>query len=423
MGRREKTGKKRNNLGLSLVELLIAVTILAIIIVPLLHVFVSSANLNLKSKRVMKATMISENIMEEFKDLTLEELILSYGPTESSGVYTFSFDPADFTEDGSDNYQAQVTLDPGTNPITPGIYNTYNQAVVADVNPITMEHSAVYAASPTYDQSVYKIFEERNIAARAIDPTYAICNATFFEEKLNRTITVVISKGSSVLDAQGKTIDQARVEIMVEYTYNDNTTTRALLTTDLKYTNKRELFDNTTTKKALETIFIIYTPRYQACNPALGVAAKEDTIIIRNLNQLETTVSVIRQETDQDSAYLAQYLSQQKAKVTVMESPVWTGSYTIDTPGAISLRSNLITTDPVTNVSTRNFALVYQNASGTNRTTDETAAKIVTLRTAEGKAMDGTAVKNRIYDMTVKVYHESAPTKILASMDGTKIEQ
>ena len=416
MGRKEETGKKRNNLGLSLVELLIAVTILAIIIVPLLHVFVSSANLNLKSKRTMKATMISENIMEEFEDLTIEELVLNYGATESSGIYTFAFDTTDFTEDGSADYQAEVILDPDT-------YDVYNQAVVADVNPITMDHSAVYAASPTYDQSVYKIFEERNIAARAIDPTYVVANAAFFEEKLNRTITVVISKGAQVLDAQGKTINQAQVEITVEYTYNDNATTKALLTTDLKYTNKRELFDNTTTKKALETIFIIYTPRYLACNPALGAAAKEDTITIRNLNQLETTLSVIRQETDRDSSYLAQYLSQQKAKVTVMESPVWTGSYTADTPGAISLRSNLITTDPVTNVSTRNFALIYQNATGTNRTTDEIAAKIVTLRTAEGKAMDGTAVKNRIYNMTVKVYHKSAPTKLLASLDGTKIEQ
>ena len=432
MGDREsRANKKSNNHGLSLVELLIAVTILAIIIVPLLHAFVSSARLNLKSQRTMKSTMIAETIMEEFKELSVEELVMLYAPSQSSVsengiIYTFSLDSADFSEQETDAYRATVVLDPSkyiadfSNLGIPIM--GYNKAVVADVSPITMEHSAVYAASPTYDQSVYKIFEERSRAANNIDPTSVSCNAAFFEEKLNRTIQVELSKGANVVDDQGNTIPLARVEITVEYTYNDNASTKALLPTDLKYTVKRKLFENTTTKKALDSVFIIYTPRYKACNPALGAGAKQDTITIRNLSQLETTVSVIRQETDQDATYLPTYLSQKKASITIIEAPVWSGSYTVDTPGAIGLRTNLITTN-ASNSSTREFALTYQNASGTQRVTGDTAAGIVTLRTAEGKSMDGSAVKSRIFDINVTIFHESDLIKPIATIDGTKIDQ
>ena len=352
--------------------------------------------------------------------------MLLYGGSESSGVVTFSLDSTDFSEEETDAYRATVVLDPGKysadfgDPGSPK--KGYNKAIVADVSAITMEHSAVYAASPTFDQSVYKIFEERSRAANSIDPTYVSCDATFFETKLNRTISVELSKGANVVDDQGNTIPLARVEITVEYTYNDNPTTKALLPTDLKYTIKRKLFENTTTKKALDSVFIIYTPRYLACNPTLGAGAKQDTITIRNLSQLETTVSVIRQETDQDATYLPAYLSQKKANITIIEAPVWSGSYTADTPGAILLRTNLITTNSE-NKSTPNFALTYQNASGTQRVTGDIAAGIVTLRTAEGKSMDGSAVKNRIYDMEIQVFHEMDPITPMIKMDGTKIDQ
>ena len=44
-----------NNAGFSLVELLIAMVVLAIIVVPLLHSFVTSARTNAKSRRAICA--------------------------------------------------------------------------------------------------------------------------------------------------------------------------------------------------------------------------------------------------------------------------------------------------------------------------------------------------------------------------------
>lgn len=397
-------------------ELLIAVTILAIIIVPLLRAFVSSAKLNMKSQRTLKATMIAENIMEEFEDASVEELAVKYSATDLTGVYTFDFDSTDLTELDADQYGAKVILDPNTS------YSAYNQMSTVDISPVTMEHSAVYAENPTYEASVYRTFEERNIAARATDPaTYAVCDADFFEQNLNRTINIVVSKGSVVTDADGNQITLANVVMTIEYTYN-NGTIKAVLPTDIRFSEKRELFDNTTTKKSLEHIFIIYRPRYKACDPTLGANAKEDTINIRNLGNLETKVSVIRQETTEDSTNLTTYLQNQRAKVTIFESPSWTGAYNENTPAAISLRTNLLQTDMATGFQTRSFNLVFSNETGTQKESGDLAAKILDLKTAEGKNLDGSSAKNRIYDMRVEVYHVSDPTKVITVLEGTKVD-
>ena len=408
--------KKLNNRGMSLVELLVAVVILAIIMVPLLHSFVSSSKLNGKSQRVLKATMIAENVMEEFDDVSVEDLAKKYSVTGNSGIYTFDFSSDQLSEYGTDEYQAIVTLNPGDS------YEAYNQVSLSDVSAITSEHSALYAVSPTYDESVYTTFAERNVSARSTDPSYATCDAAFFETNLNRNISVVITKGSKATDADGNQIDLAKVVLTIEYAYNNNATTKALLTSDLKYTETKVLFDNTTTKTALEHIYILYTPRYLATNPLLGASAKSDVISIRNLNNLEVGVSVIRQETDTDSTYLPNYLTHQRAQITVYENPVWTGSYTKDTPGAIQLRTNLLKTDAGTSISTSGCELIYSNSNGAKKATGTVAENILSLKTAQGKNLDGSATKDRIYEMTVKVYHNSDLTNPIAVLNGTKIE-
>ena len=81
-----KQGKMRiNNRGLSLVELLIAVTILSIIVAPLLHSFVSSARINRKSKQTLRLTTMGQDVMEGLKAYSIEELAYEFDyPTVSS---------------------------------------------------------------------------------------------------------------------------------------------------------------------------------------------------------------------------------------------------------------------------------------------------------------------------------------------------
>ena len=66
--------KKNRNSGFTLVEVMIAVAILAIISIPVLQSFVSVAQVNSKSRRRLSATTIAENLMESCKGISLKEV-------------------------------------------------------------------------------------------------------------------------------------------------------------------------------------------------------------------------------------------------------------------------------------------------------------------------------------------------------------
>lgn len=55
---------RRVNGGFSLIELIVGVAIMAVIVAPLLHAFVTSAQISAKSKRMHDATMAAQNLVE-----------------------------------------------------------------------------------------------------------------------------------------------------------------------------------------------------------------------------------------------------------------------------------------------------------------------------------------------------------------------
>ena len=69
-----KLRKELNNKGFSLVELLIATVILAIVVAPLLHTFVTAANTTARSRQIGDATLVSENIAERVEATALFDL-------------------------------------------------------------------------------------------------------------------------------------------------------------------------------------------------------------------------------------------------------------------------------------------------------------------------------------------------------------
>ena len=56
--------RKFNNKGFSLVELIAAVAILAVVVTPLLHSFVTSTNISRRATRITEATLAGKNILE-----------------------------------------------------------------------------------------------------------------------------------------------------------------------------------------------------------------------------------------------------------------------------------------------------------------------------------------------------------------------
>lgn len=65
-----------NNKGFTLTEILIAVAILSLAVVPMLANFVSSSKVNSKSKRTMNGTIVAQNIMEGINAYGVEETII-----------------------------------------------------------------------------------------------------------------------------------------------------------------------------------------------------------------------------------------------------------------------------------------------------------------------------------------------------------
>lgn len=77
--------------GFSLVELLIAVTILAIIVIPLLRMFVTSTRINVKSRQTLRATTAAQDIMEGLKAYTLEEVRTQFSLPDGSASDSFFY--------------------------------------------------------------------------------------------------------------------------------------------------------------------------------------------------------------------------------------------------------------------------------------------------------------------------------------------
>ncbi|MCX4321927.1 MAG: prepilin-type N-terminal cleavage/methylation domain-containing protein [Lachnospiraceae bacterium] len=84
--RKSNARKLNKDAGFSLLELLIAVIILAIIVIPLLNLFLSSNRLNIKSRQTLRATTAAQDIMEGLKAYDMEEIKAQF-KDPASGFY------------------------------------------------------------------------------------------------------------------------------------------------------------------------------------------------------------------------------------------------------------------------------------------------------------------------------------------------
>ena len=65
---------KNDNSGLSIVEVLVAVAILAIVFVPLLKTFTQASTINSKAQKLQNVTSLAEGVMEDVKGKSIQEL-------------------------------------------------------------------------------------------------------------------------------------------------------------------------------------------------------------------------------------------------------------------------------------------------------------------------------------------------------------
>ena len=93
----------KDNRGLTLVELLCGVVILAIVIVPLLHTFLVGASTEARSRRYGEATEAAQNLSEQIQTADAD-LVLSNASAISAGAKYYTFNGSTYTLYGTSPY-------------------------------------------------------------------------------------------------------------------------------------------------------------------------------------------------------------------------------------------------------------------------------------------------------------------------------
>lgn len=76
--------KKVNNKGFTLVEVIIAVAILGIVMIPIFQNLITSSRINQKGRKVLNATNMAQNVMEGFSAFSGDEIIKAFASYDAT---------------------------------------------------------------------------------------------------------------------------------------------------------------------------------------------------------------------------------------------------------------------------------------------------------------------------------------------------
>lgn len=163
----------KSNSGFSLIEAIVALLILAIIIIPLLNIFVFTARTNMMLSQKQEANIVASNIMEEIKNQGIKKWA-------DNRKWDFSKGPLKFTENGGTlNFNVQVSSEPASHATGSGIlWNNYqmpdiskmDKATTAVINPFELfvayegtGDNQTVKLTDTYDDMAATEFRNRHL--------------------------------------------------------------------------------------------------------------------------------------------------------------------------------------------------------------------------------------------------------------------
>lgn len=312
----------KQNKGFTLVEVLIAMTILAIIVVPLLHAFVTSSRTNAKAKQLMKATTLAQNVMEELKANSIEEIARQFNSSSertyttnksltgmaktfwesqavTSGTNTVltpvvTSDKAEAAKPATSSIRdiAGSTTGPGNFVGQDGEYHFFLKEVTREsakfdiavelklnaasgtkqltqINAMNQADCGYYAEEKVTDNAVASFINLNNGFTQ--DPEYVgALNQTNIYSLFDRTITIDIA------DSNGNQTVSVRYDYEMDLGYVPRE--------DRFYSETITIFDNYLTDEKLKAVYLYYHPLYES----------EDTIYIVNNDNLDVDVYLIK---------------------------------------------------------------------------------------------------------------------------------
>lgn len=144
-----KRRRKLNQKGMTLVEVIVAMAILAVVVVPTLHMFISSANANFQSRLRQRATLVGESVMESFKAYNMEALCKQFTTGTFKGVNgaTSMTVEASYSSTTGSPFRVDNELDQSASMYTFWAYGVTSEDQTYDVK---------IEATPIYEQDVLR---------------------------------------------------------------------------------------------------------------------------------------------------------------------------------------------------------------------------------------------------------------------------
>lgn len=270
--------------GVSLIELIVAILILAIIVLPLMKIFVSTAKMNQVNAKNAGASTVAQNVMEAIKvnglDKTLTQLQTS-GTTHVLGLDVDSVqdltDPSEANvyefdllglEEGQSKYKAYIKLD--SNYKDKDDTDINSNIVSADTSAFDSDSMLfVYPRSTGqyYDENALKSFceynrdyvrdvnQEMDDAWQPGDPTpvyLSNASVTDIAKNVSREIKIIIENN---IDPISNTRKGYLINSKIEYTLPSSA---GFYSTDLTLTRDGYLSDKVMEK--LTSIYLVYIP-------------------------------------------------------------------------------------------------------------------------------------------------------------------
>lgn len=440
---------KDDNRGITLVELIVSIAILALIVLPFLNAFVTATKTNVKARNKMNATHLATNIMEGIENNSMKTMAYQFNYPSEGFDLADGFDMADGSnakelyykngkytdvkrfEDVMNAHPEAENLDKW---MTSSIHKKNNTAFLGDTSSWKFvenkEHkyyfwmtdvksgTKKYNAMVTVDgkgEANSKVEQYNTIDKvadmSAMDSNYDCMSsdvATIEElmntlknrgysdiesnkDSISRTITLDITGGSST-------------KVTVSYSYKFTSGGHMHVFPEdaaMKQIYTSVIFDNTsnTANRTLKNIYLFYKPWYTSTANSDWNSCK-DTIIINNNDKIDCTVNIVKQNYDDKSS---DDEDKYRMYVRVNEKGNNTGN------AHVSICTNLDTNmkDPDSKSKTQPQQAKYMFNSNNTQSTVKKSIKIDDL--TKSKTVE------RLYNVTVDIYDSktcSTPDKL-----------
>lgn len=371
---------RRNNKGFSLIELIVAVAILAVIVAPLLNTFVVSAKVAMKGRQARNTTLLAQNLVEISESQKIADLLKGdpyLGIAEDVAVY--EKDATGYQEvtgevppnqekyyiglkgalSGRKKLDALLTFDAKH-------YDRVNQVETVNYSPM----DSVYSQPKEEDRNPDKLAAIAFADKASIETGIAI-DPAYFIGKMNRTIAIQLTKKP---DAPGSEtgIISASANFVYETKYGSFSMREESDQGDFYHGKYSK------TEQGINSVYVFYYPNYGGT----------DKIIIDNRDDLKVDAFLIKQKTPDETELLKKEIAY-KAELELRESAKGTGR----TPN-VTAHSNMSTN--VVNGSHIAGPFSYKVYKGSLRYFNDTFSEQLVSKSQ----------KNRLYSVTVDLFQE-----------------